>query len=219
GTLFEVRGSVGEVYSRFASQYGVEIEREIMHQGFLRAFRQQPPLAFPPETTAKELHELEYQWWRKLAREVFAGIAFPQFDQFFADIFEFFRGSGAWFVFDDVEPTLEALKARGLCLAVISNFDSRLDDLLCNLRLNHFFVAVHLSARIGVEKPDPAIFRAALNAHAIEPHQAFHVGDRMETDVEGAAQAGIRAALIDRDRKSNHPSRITRLDRLPALID
>lgn len=218
GTLFEVRGSVGEVYSQFARQYGIDADPTSIHQSFLLAFRKQPPLAFPPETPKLLLHQLEFAWWSRLAREVFAEYDFPLFDQFFADLFEYFRGSNPWYVFDDVMPTLEALKDRGLRLAVISNFDSRLYDLLCNLRLERFFDAVHVSAHVGVEKPDPIIFHTALNAHAVEAQQAYHVGDRLETDVEGAAAVGINVALIDRKAKIQHPARIERLDQLLGLI-
>src|SRR5262245_3525732 len=130
GTLFDVRGSVGEIYSRRAERYGISADPVIIHKNFLRAFRRQPPLAFPPETPDYELRRLEFNWWYRLAREVFAEIDFPDFDRFFSDVFEYFRGDDAWYVFDDVVPALNGLKDRGLRLAVISNFDSRLDDIL-----------------------------------------------------------------------------------------
>src|SRR5262245_39459505 len=68
GTLFDVRGSVGEVYSRVARGYGLVVDPTILQQSFLNAIRNQPPLAFPPETPIKVLHQLEYEWWSRLAR-------------------------------------------------------------------------------------------------------------------------------------------------------
>src|SRR5262245_31192413 len=89
GTLFDVRGSVGEIYCQFARQYGISADPASIQQQFLQAFRNQPPLAFPPETPVKVLHRLEFEWWSRLARAVFAEFEFPLFDQFFADIFEY----------------------------------------------------------------------------------------------------------------------------------
>jgi putative hydrolase of the HAD superfamily len=198
GTLFDVRGSVGEIYSRFARRHGVETDPAVVQQDFLRAFRRQPPMAFPVGTPADRLRGLEFQWWSRLAREAFAAHDFPRFDAFFAEVFEFFGTAEAWFLFDDVVPVLEALKARGLRLAVLSNFDSRLEDLIRVFELDRYFDAVHYSTRMGAAKPDPAIFRAALAFHGVEAHQAKHVGDSSIADIEGATAAGIRAVLLDR---------------------
>jgi putative hydrolase of the HAD superfamily len=217
GTLFDVRGSVGEIYSRFARRHGVEAESAIVHQSFLRAFRRQPPLAFPVGTPAEQLRKLEYQWWWNLVREVFVEYDFPRFGAFFAEVFEFFRGRDAWYVFDDVVPALEALKARGPRLAVLSNFDSRLEDLIRAFGLNRYFDAIHYSTRMGAAKPDPAIFRAALRAHGIEAHQAMHVGDSLRADVGGATAAGIPAVLVDRNQQHGNPPGVWTITRLADL--
>ncbi|MDX2031314.1 MAG: HAD-IA family hydrolase [Blastocatellia bacterium] len=212
GTLIEVRGSVGEIYRRLARRHGVEVSSARIQAGFMRAFRSQPPMAFPVETPADRLGALEYDWWRTVAREVFAEVAFPAFEAFFAEVFEFFRTTEAWYVFDDVIPTLTSLRERGVRMAVISNFDSRLDDLLRAFGLDSYFDAVHLSTRLGAEKPDPAIFRAALRHHGIEPAQALHIGDRVEADIAGAEACGIRALLIDRKNGATSPMRLGRLE-------
>ncbi len=224
GTLFEARGGVGEIYSRFARRHGLEVQSDEMQRRFLRGFRgQSAPLAFPAGTPEAELKELERGWWRDLALAVFAGFDFPRFDRFFAEVFEFFRSAEAWAVFDDVVPTLEALQARGMRLAVISNFDSRLFDLLRTLDLDRYFDSVHISTRVGAAKPDPAIFRAALGHHSVEPHQALHVGDSLREDVEGAAAAGLKAILIDRDVGVGDQARrinsVRRLDQIVEMLD
>ncbi len=199
GTLFEVRGSVGEIYSRIASQYGSEADAEQLQQSFARWFRLQPPMAFPAGTPNDKLREMEKGWWRTLVRTVFADCAtFSHFDEFFDDVFEQFRKPELWQVFDDVIPTLTELKQRGIRLGVISNFDSRLDDLLQALDVRQFFDSVHISTRAGAAKPDPMIFDTALAFHNIEAQQAWHVGDSLREDIEGAQATGIKAILIDR---------------------
>ena len=219
GTLLEVRGSVGEIYSRAASQYGLHADAEQLQQNFARWFRLQPPLAFPGNTPADKLPSLEKEWWRTLVRTVFADCgSSAHFDAFFDDIFERFRDAECWRVYEDVAATLTELKRRGLRLSIISNFDSRLDDVLRACELDRYFDSVHLSTRIGAAKPDPAIFQAALEHYAIEPWQAIHVGDTVHEDVEGAEAAGIKAILIDRDNlHTDNPSRITSLDQLLTL--
>ena len=81
GTLLEVRGSVGEIYSRVAGQYGIEADAEQLQQNFARWFRLQPPMAFPARTPGERLPELEKGWWRNLVRAVFSDFgAFQHFE-------------------------------------------------------------------------------------------------------------------------------------------
>jgi putative hydrolase of the HAD superfamily len=223
GTLIEIRGCVGEIYSRAAREFGFEAEPRILQLNFERSFRRPPPLAFPAGTPEAALTELEKGWWRNLVEAVFTGLgSFPRFDQFFDEIFERFRGREPWRVYDDVAPALTELKRRGLKLGVISNFDSRLYDLLRACRLDHFFDSVHISTRVGAAKPDPAIFRAAVNHYAVEARRAWHVGDSLREDVEGAMAAGVNAILLDRNDRfaENAPApRITSLDQLVTLFE
>ena len=223
GTLIEVRGSVGEIYSRVAREFGFEAEPDILQQNFAYSFQRQPPLAFPAVTPDAMLIELEKGWWRNLMREVFSGPGpFPRFDEFFDEIFERFRSRESWRVYEDVAPALTELKHRGLKLGIISNFDSRLYDVLRACGLDRFFDSIHVSTRVGAAKPDPAIFQAALNYHAVEPWQAWHVGDGLREDVEGAMTAGINAILLDRNNRfaENAPAtRITSLNQLVTLFE
>jgi len=223
GTLIETRDGVGEIYSRVASEFGFEAEARILRQNFERSFRRQPPLAFPAGTPEAALIELEKDWWRNLVKAVFAGLgSFPRFDQFFDEIFERFRGREFWRVYDDVAPALTELKRRGFRLGVISNFDSRLYDVLRACSLDHFFDSIHFSTRVGAAKPDPAIFQAALNHYAVVARQAWHVGDGLREDVEGAMAAGVNAVLLDRDSRfvENAPApRITSLEQIVTLLE
>jgi putative hydrolase of the HAD superfamily len=223
GTLIETRYCVGEIYSRAAREFGFEAEPRILQLNFERSFRRQPPLAFPAGTPEPALTELEKGWWSNLVEAVFDGLgSFPQFDQFFDEIFERFRGREFWRVYDDVAPALTELKRRGFRLGVISNFDSRLYDVLRACSLDHFFDSIHVSTCVGAAKPDPAIFQAALNHYAVEAPQAWHVGDSLREDVDGAMAAMVNAILLDRDDRfaENAPApRITSLNQLVTLFD
>ncbi len=216
GTLVAPREAVGETYARLARSYGHSVDAQTLQAGFLKHFHAQPPLAFPNWETEAELQRLEYEWWRRLVFDVLASESLPRFDEFFAEAFEHYRQPTAWRLFDDVLPTLQALNERGVQCAVLSNFDSRLFDLLAGFGLSRYFSGVHISARMGVAKPDGRIFEAALQTHGLQAHEAWHVGDSLREDVAGAGNAGIKAWLIERGGNGEGGA-LTRLDQLVAL--
>jgi putative hydrolase of the HAD superfamily len=216
GTLIEVRGSVGEVYASWAQRYGVTLAPAALQQRFAQAFRVQPPLAFHGFASEAELQRLEFAWWQRLVEQVFAEVEFPRFAEFFAAVFEYFRRAEAWRLYADVLPTLAELQTRGVQLAVLSNFDTRLEDLLNGLGISHYFAGVHLSSRLGVAKPDVRIFQAALQQHGLQPHEAWHVGDSWREDWQGANNAGLKAWLIDR-AEATAEVECTRLESLKRL--
>lgn len=124
--------------------------------------------------------------------------------------------------FDDAAPALAVLQRRGLTLGLISNIDQRGDELIDSLGLGDCVDFAVTSGETGLQKPDPAVFRAALRKANAAPNEAIMVGDQPESDIVGAIRVGITPILIDRD--GNHPrydvcTRITSLDQLPPLIE
>ena len=120
--------------------------------------------------------------------------------------------------FDDVEPTLDALSAAGFPLAVVSNWDASLPDVLDELGLLGRFAAVSVSAVVGARKPDSAVFRHALDIMGLADGDAIHVGDDPVRDCVGAANAGLRAVLLDR-RQAAPPVPGPRIATLGGLLD
>jgi putative hydrolase of the HAD superfamily len=92
---------------------------------------------------------------------------------------------------------LTRLRSAGLRLGVVSNSDGRVEQALAAAGLRAFFDVVVDSGLAGMEKPDPRIFGAALDALGVSPGEAIYVGDIYEVDVVGARAAGLRAALVD----------------------
>jgi putative hydrolase of the HAD superfamily len=101
--------------------------------------------------------------------------------------------------YPDAAPALEGLRARGLRLLCVSNWDVSLPEVLERCGLGAALDGVVCSAAAGARKPDPRIFAAALGEARCEAGEALHVGDTPEEDVAGAEAAGIRALLLDRD--------------------
>jgi putative hydrolase of the HAD superfamily len=92
--------------------------------------------------------------------------------------------------------SLDRLRSAGLRLGVVSNADGRVEEALVAAGLRNCFDVVLDSALVGVEKPDPAIFRAALDALGVAPAEALYVGDLYDVDVVGARAAGMEAVLL-----------------------
>jgi putative hydrolase of the HAD superfamily len=103
-----------------------------------------------------------------------------------------------------VEPraarALARARAAGLRTAVISNSNGTVRTILERLGLTRDLDFVIDSGEVGVEKPDPAIFRLALERAGVAPAEAVYVGDLYSVDVLGARAAGIQAILVDPGR-------------------
>jgi len=98
---------------------------------------------------------------------------------------------------DEVRPALDALRARGFKLVVVSNANGTLRHAFDRLGLTGSVDALFDSYDEGVEKPDPRFFELALERAGAEAHSTIHVGDFYHIDVAGARAAGIRPALLD----------------------
>jgi putative hydrolase of the HAD superfamily len=120
-------------------------------------------------------------------------------------------------LYEDAVPVLDELRARGLRLGLVSNTSRDLAEFVVHHRLE---VDVAIGSRAhGKTKPDPTIFRAALERLGVEPAAAAMVGDSVEDDIEGALALGMRAILLDRE--GLYPGvepRIADLAALPAAL-
>lgn len=83
-----------------------------------------------------------------------------------------------------------------IALGVVSNFYGNVERILDDAGFTGLLDAVVDSARVGVSKPDPAIFALALRQLDCEPAEALYVGDSFEKDVIGARAAGLRSAWL-----------------------
>lgn len=119
--------------------------------------------------------------------------------------------------------TGEALERLHLCfrLAVISNSDGSIARLLDEVGIGDCFDAVIDSHHCGAEKPDPRIFRAALDALRSQPEDSLYVGDIYSVDFAGAQGAGLHSVLMDAAgvyAGSGHP-RVASLAELETWIE
>jgi putative hydrolase of the HAD superfamily len=101
--------------------------------------------------------------------------------------------------YPDAAPALDELRALGLRLVCVSNWDCSLPEVLDRVGLREAFAGVVTSADAGARKPDSAIFAPALALAGCRAEEALHVGDTAEEDVEAARAAGIPVLLLGRD--------------------
>ncbi|NOY43934.1 MAG: HAD-IA family hydrolase [Deltaproteobacteria bacterium] len=201
-TLIRPRTSVGEVYAAAARRHGVSADGVALDRRFREVFGRRRS-EFLPAVSRPHSPGRERAFWRTLVAEVFRleGLwetAAHVFEAIFHDLYEAFARPDPWEVFPDVGPCLDALQARGVPVVVVSNWDSRLHEILLGLGLRERFRFVLVSAEFGAEKPDPAIFHEAARRLGKAPDRVLHVGDLYREDVLGARAAGMVGALVDR---------------------
>jgi putative hydrolase of the HAD superfamily len=108
----------------------------------------------------------------------------------------------------DVEAALAGLRADGYRMGLVSNISLRADLMrgdLTALGLDPFLDASVFSSEVGIRKPDPRIFRQALDRLRAEPGSTVFVGDRLVDDVSGARAVGMRGVQTRQFRQESDP--------------
>jgi putative hydrolase of the HAD superfamily len=104
------------------------------------------------------------------------------------------------YVYRDVKPTLTKLKKMGLKLGLITDgYKSDLEKMLPKVGLQKFFDVCVCGDTVGKRKPNPQVFKHALNQLNVEASEAVFVGDRLDIDYLGARKAGMTPILIRRE--------------------
>jgi len=133
-------------------------------------------------------------------------------------LFASFSDPASYQLFDDVRPALDELAGRGITLGVVSNFEPWLADILALQEVDHLFATVAISGVLGVAKPDPRIFEAALAGAGADPSATVHVGDQPANDLAAARAVGITPVLIDRFARYPEPDDAHRVEDLAGLV-
>lgn len=107
----------------------------------------------------------------------------------------------AWWAYEEAPRVLRSLRQGGVRVAILSNIGVDIRPVMKREGLEAD--AVVLSCELGVVKPDPRIFAAALEALDVEAEEALMVGDHWGDDA-AAAELGIRSLILPRTRGPNH---------------
>jgi len=121
---------------------------------------------------------------------------------------------------------LKTLKERGFALGLVSNTAWPkwvIEGEIQRFGLADMFNVVELSSEIGVRKPSPIIFEAALKKAAAAPDQSVFVGDSLKMDISGARYVGMRTVYLnvsgEADDAGLADAEISSLAELPSIID
>jgi len=173
--------------------------------------------------------QVDNDYWKIYYRELFRQIeaadetshaSLQDDSQLLAELIACARKASNWNVVrEGTRETLLELK-RSYRLAVISNSDGSMAELIVRLGLGDCFEHVTDSTKVGIEKPDPRIFQAAAEAMQVAPANSLYVGDVYSIDYLGAKSAGFDAVLFDvcgAYRDDNLP-RVESLEQLKRML-
>ena len=187
GTLLHPTEPVAGTYARIASEHGVPVTAEQVAARFGTSMKRAAPLRRgAPDWRA---------FWQVVVHECTGSDDVALLDE----LIDHFRMPSAWRVADGARSCCERVRARGMKVAIISNWDHHLRPLLERLGVAAWVDAILVSAEEQFEKPDPRIFQRACARLGVESHAAVHVGNDPDDDLAGAKSAGCAALLLGRD--------------------
>ena len=114
---------------------------------------------------------------------------------------------------------LAELKKRGFELGVVSNGCGNVENLCTDFGYAAFLSVIVDSRRVGVSKPDPAIFGYATEKLGLNPDEIIMVGDSFERDIRPAKQIGMKTAWLEGIEPRECPDRALVDVRLRTLAD
>lgn len=114
---------------------------------------------------------------------------------------------------------LQSLKDRGFKLALVSNAPKdNVDGVVEKYDMAKYFDHIHISSKMGLLKQDPKTFDHVASALGVTKEEMLMVGDSMETDIEGAQNAGVKAVLVDRRGTRDFKDKILDLKQLDTFL-
>lgn len=198
GTLLRAHPSVGDIYAQYARAFGFCGSPGELNRQFRIEWKKMGGMESLGNGCGLQV---ERRFWHDLVFNVFAPFGgLDRFEEYFEIIYQAFTSEKCWKVFEDVLESglLDKLKQRGVVLGVVSNWDSRLPQILHNMGLAYYFDFILASTVVGSAKPDGKIFNEALRQSKVAATQACHIGDEVNADFHGANSLGIKGILIDR---------------------
>jgi len=162
----------------------------------------------------------EIGFWRRFVATVYSRVGGEEMpDVLLRELVAHFAQERHWKLYDETRPVLSELRAAGLGVYVVSNWDSTLPSLLTRLGIAGDLDGVVVSALVGVSKPARGIFDEAVRRAGVAHTEVLHVGDSLTDDYHGARAAGLSALLLDRRRRAGDGvEAIASLDEVPRRL-
>jgi putative hydrolase of the HAD superfamily len=191
------------IFQMYLSQRSIEREEtqidELLAEAFRLFYYDKTPGLFgscTPESDRAFWMELYTFVLQKLgAHDVWSK---DELNRYSHELYDIFTAPEHYHLFDDVKVSLTRLQEMGLRLGIVSNFAPTLHAVLESKGIAHFFEPVIVSTEVGLEKPDPAIFKLAIERSGLAPKDILYIGDHTINDIWAPRQAGMHAVQIFR---------------------
>jgi REG-2-like HAD superfamily hydrolase len=217
-TLLCMQPDQPTIFLRVCAELEIELDHARFAEGIAVANRMLGP-RHPDEVSKPFSQPAVDRFWIEYNRALLATCAQNQTDVEKAElVYRRFTAAIQWRIYDEVREVLLQLRARRMCLGIISNWTGDLEEVLEQIGLREHFDFVLDSARLGHEKPHLPIFEEAVRRAGVPARAAIHVGDSPEHDVEGALAGGINAILLDRHGRYPGYERAPRIGHLGELM-
>ncbi len=190
GTLLHLAEPMPRTYTRFARRSGFSVEEQEVADRIAQAFS----VARPRRRGTPDWRD----YWREVVR-VATGVSS---DELVGRLIDHYAHAPAWNLAEGAAECCRAVRERGMKVAVVSNWDTRLRPLLEELGVLGWVDLAVISGEELIEKPHRQIFWRACERLGVPPERALHVGDSIAADLAGATHAGCQALLWGRDVKS-----------------
>ena len=153
GTLIRPWPSVGAVYAQTAREHGLKVEDDQIDKRFYEIFGD---LQKNKKITQGE----EKEFWRSVVWETFRPFTETKtLDPIFEKLWNLFAQGDHWRLSEHAVSSIQTIRKRGYQVALLSNNDSRLRQVIQDLGIEDLFDELFISAEIGYEKPQLEIFR------------------------------------------------------------
>ncbi len=216
GTLIHVDPSFEHIYAQTGRRFGSSLDEAIVRVRFRAAFAEQDRIDAAKNWITDE--DRERQRWRDIVAAVFAEFDRNATDVCFEALFHRFGVPQAWRADVDAERVIREFAARGYRVALGSNFDRRLRDVVTVVPGYEIFETLQISSEIGWRKPSPRFFFQLAESLSLSPSQILFVGDDVANDYDPAIAVGMSARLID-PRRQHLTLGSDRIEGLADLLD
>ncbi len=193
GTLLFPESSAGDVYAVIGRRFGSAYGQNEIKQRFAEAFAREE--AIDQQHDWKTGEKRERDRWLSIVSRVLDDVQDPA--SCFDELYEHFARPQAWRCLPQTDAALRSLKDRGLIVGLASNFDHRLHSVLAGTPELGCLDPIIISAEVGWRKPAAHFFSALCDQICLTPSQVLFVGDDLQNDYHGAAQAGCDVLLFD----------------------
>ena len=216
GTLLRPEPAVGVAYAAAARRFDSTRDATEVQSRFRAAWQAEEARDGEPGGLRTDEARERFRW-QTIVAQVFPEVT--RQDELFAALWNHFAHAANWRLFDDVPETWRELTARGLVLAVASNFDDRLPA-ICGLLeplagCRHVFV----SSAVGYRKPAAEFYARVAAALDLPAASILMVGDDLENDVVAARQAGWIAVWLARGKeRCSIADAVATLSVVPSLL-